>query len=76
MSTLQLTVCTQSDKYLEGAKVGGGIAMTLGLEILLEQGARLGAVSETVGHIKGLQRDKEKNKITVTTVTQKVLYLK
>lgn len=37
---------------LEGAKVSGGVAMTLGLVVLLEQSARLGAVSETVRHIK------------------------
>ena len=49
--------------------------MTLGLEVLLEQGARLGAVSETVRHIKGLERDREKSKITTTTVVQKLMYL-
>ena len=47
--------------YLEGAKVGRGVAMTLGLEVLLEQSARLGAVTKTVGHIEILQR-KQTNK--------------
>jgi hypothetical protein len=46
--------------HLECAKVGGGIAMTLGLEVLLEQSARLGAVSKTMRHIKKTIQEKAK----------------